>query len=292
MLTCYFYFYYCFIHPCRHLIHVVNALQTNRSRNRKNKQKARNDAEVDDYDDRDLVGEGVIDVRLFSQQVGLQQECTEKQVLRCNRGEVSTTTTTTTTEASPPAEPREERRREVCGDYDVQYKRGRVHRRLNNVPNADVCRARCLQQKENCVAWTWQGSESRRRRCILLGSLDGAEASYSKGFVSGTIEGECASLALSQLRTCACIDPSSPDLRVDEDYEDEDYYYDGDRDLVGEGAIDVRLNVRPQCKQGQGLRCVAKGANPVIENRTSLRILGQEEKVNEDKTDDSRIIFG
>ena len=49
---------------------------------------------------------------------------------------------------------------QVCADYDLLY-RGQQLERYNNVPNADVCRARCVQYGRGCEAWAWQGEDSR-----------------------------------------------------------------------------------------------------------------------------------
>ncbi len=52
-------------------------------------------------------------------------------------------------------------RGDVCADYDMIYRGGQVVQNHFNVPNADVCRARCIQYGSGCVAWSWQGRDSR-----------------------------------------------------------------------------------------------------------------------------------
>ncbi len=131
------------------------------------------------------------------------------------------------------------------------YRGGQVVKNHNNVPNADVCRARCIQYGRGCVAWSWQGRDSRRQRCNLFGSHD-YRASYSRGAVSGTLRGRCDSLALSQLSRCFCEDPQ---VLGSGDY---DY---GDFDFVSDGLLRTHLGGNNPagglCRRGQVLRCMA-----------------------------------
>ncbi len=126
---------------------------------------------------------------------------------------------------------------------------------------------------------------TRRKRCSLFGTDGSYNAEYSKGFVSGTLRGRCVNLAISQLRKCHCVDLANND----------DYDYDSydDRDLVGEGIIDVRGLGDDVCADNEGLRCVAEGAQQTIGSRSSL--IGQRsvDQVNfGNRKDSAAVTFG
>ena len=213
------------------------------------------DYDYDDYEDeyKDFVGEGLINPRI--QGVGSQTgktKCNKQQVRRCSIGGDS---------AATPIEAKD-----VCGDYDIQYNRGGQIKRFNNVPNADVCRARCINNGE-CKHWTWKGS-SRRKQCILVKNGN-YKTVYQKGSVSGTLNGACANLALSQLEKCECLTlrrKKKKGQNQDEFNDDQE-----DLDLVGTGLIDVRVfdgsSPTSVCSEGQGLRCYAENASPIIVGR-------------------------
>ena len=217
------------------------------------------DYESYDYEYRDYVEEGLIDLRIKGS--GAQpklKECTREQVRRCSIGQ-----------GSSPVETKE-----VCGDFDIHYSRGGQLQRFNNIPSADVCRARCIQHGE-CRYWTWRGS-SRRKQCILVRN-DNYKPVYQKGTISGTLDGACANLALSQLTKCECVNVNSRQENVDQE----------DLDLVGTGLIDVRISNNPAptsvCSDGQGLRCYAEDAGPEVR----VRVEAPAPRSNND-----RIIFG
>ncbi len=246
-----------------------NNRRNNRDRNR-NKDRRGDDSSDDSFDefdyDLDLVGEGLIDVRINDNPTGVVLlSCRKNQIRRCRYGNNDNSDKS---KFSGPFIAG----KEVCADYDMKYSFANVLSSSGGAPNADVCRARCVQRRDECRAWTWSG-----RRCKLFSSpTDRFVPAYSDGAVSGTLDGSCIDLALSQLRKCVCKDP----VVVDDYFDDYD-----DTDLVGEGFIDVRqfTGGNSACPVGHGLRCYADEAAPVLRSRINLG--GQQQR------DASAVIF-
>jgi hypothetical protein len=144
-----------------------------------------------------------------------------------------------------------------------------------DVPSADVCRAFCLQ-KNGCKLWSWRGADAKQP-CALITVTGVNSVAFEKGAVSGSVEGACVGLAISQLTTCKCVAPGAVDAALDA-AEDTD-------DLVGAGLIDVRLSAgsgeglsaaEKECPEGQVLRCVAANATPNVRSRLAGE--GQDEE--------------
>ena len=109
----------------------------------------------------------------------------------------------------------------------------------------------------------------KRRKCFLIQKRNKSfRKELAVGVTSGSLEGKCAGLALSQLNKCECV--SFQQQQQTEDLIKDDYvdYDDDDYDLVGSGLIDVRITnagevspVVASCDLDQGMRCYAEDAS-------------------------------
>ena len=219
--------------------------------------------DFDDYDETDLVGLGLIDVRVFD-----PSACKKKEVTRCNPG--------ASTGVPIPQLPKKEapvlRDVDYCVEYDTIYRNGSLIRGYKNIPSVEDCRARCIGHKKGCLYYTYLGLNDKKR-CLLYSSGN-FDLRRRKGAVSGAVSGECSTLPFDNMKSCTCVDLKEEKAAAaainnnnnnNDDYDDD--YYD-DVDLVGSGLIDVRVNLG--CGKREISRC-AKGraATPVINNNNN-----------------------
>ncbi|TRY68397.1 hypothetical protein TCAL_14261 [Tigriopus californicus] len=202
------------------------------------------DPEDYDYDYRDLVGEGLIDVRLNVQRSArMSRKCRgRKAVQRCSVGQ---------------AERPIEREINHCVDYEVLYRGGTQIKATNGLVSAEACKAQC-KSNARCRFFSWNG-QAKNQRCFLLANAD-FEFKSRRGAVSGSVEGECRQALFSDMQECTCVNLQD-DNQKPQEQEFEDYDY---KDLVGEGLIDVRLNNPSACPRKNARRCTlgSNGGGP------------------------------
>jgi hypothetical protein len=74
--------------------------------------------------------------------------------------------------------------RDYCVEYGAVYTGGDESRVINNLNNADECRARCLQEHD-CKYYSFRSGRRNRKKCSLH-SAQGFEVMSGTQAISGT----------------------------------------------------------------------------------------------------------
>ena len=199
----------------------------------------------DDYDDdyQDLAGSGLIDVRLLTSDGKSVEmiECQKREVRRCAIGDSDKGNL--------------QMGKEACVDFSVSYQGGR-RTSIYDFQSADQCRSRCLYDNAGCKFWSWNRGISTFP-CELISDTLEVKKVWSPSVTSGSILGNCSTLAISQLSQCQCVS------------------FDATGNMVQSNpggntrGVDTRIVSRPRsgtvvssCNADQGTTCYAGGATP------------------------------